>query len=792
MNKLIVFLMISLLIIPVAISVTNYTQLGDDDNFYIRGNGVFNSNLDPQTDVIITPQIFTDPKKSPLINDFDGDGFIEIVILNGITINILQNKTLTTVDTLTLNAVSSERFSNIIIFDIDGDDSEEIILVGEKSGLLHILNFTGGDLQLQNEINASETITHTVDGSGTSVSGLFTIGCSEPNRCLMAYGSTNFLTAGGGVFAAEIYASYFNSTAVANELQLKDGGTAFDTFCPPKIRHMVTANYDPFSDTDIEFIFTYSRPDVASSDSGDDIEIFWVNIESNNSVTLELNTLTTEVGEIFGVESSSVSSMCTNQNTNINYRFTGGIGEALPSKFFSAPLVFDANGGTGGLETIVAMSTDNNEFIMIMYDALGTEVREFPLIQETEGHLISNVFRAEVFDDSTSEQDFCVLGQQSEPQGIFNEAVNILCGSLRDANGFGAFNLQTIEFRSEDTFGLPFNVSDSFDELQILTHAVEFDESNSESEALTSYGVIELDLNRNIFSACFLANECDLNLLFENPREDGVVISSDFDNNNLEDLLVLTSTNLFYIDDGFENQPVSQLDFTTNPCIDSVWKLNTSVEITVAATDPELDLVQVSATLYDGDGNEDSQISANVSSGTFVPFTFTANKSIGAGTLTMTGVDVENPSQVLTETKTFSVANNGVEFNDCTTTGSSSAAVVNDTGLNVSSAATSNEGLGDFFEGAANTFRVSPLIVALILMLGFTLAVLTTPSGEGAGNMMITHNKILMVGLGNLVIFIIAVIAGAISFGILLTILVLGGLIFGFWIKHQVTKSPMQ
>ncbi len=661
MNKILMVLMIAfILVLPISVADVDYTEAGEQDGFFIRGNGVFNANLDP-SDITISTAVLGDPEQIPLVFDLDGDGVQEIIVINDETITIFQNKTLDVLALFALTASADDTFSNMIVFDIDGDGAREIIVASEAGETLHILNYSSTSLIVaQNTISLSG-LTHS---SVESVTGQITIGCESTDRCLMTYSDIDRPVDSTGVFA-----SFFNSSFVGNEILLQ-GSTTTNVFCPPKIRRMAIANYDFNVDSDVEFISTYIRPGIPGGVVS--YFVFWINVESDNTLTEELQSSFSE-GNIFTGATNEFE--CDNSFGGNSFSSSGGFGDALPGKFVTSPLTYDADPSTIGLETIIGFMEDNNEFKLKMFKADGSERRSFPSVQDSEGQILSNVFRAEIFDDSTSETDFCVLSQDITEQ----EHLIVTCGSLTDTNGVGIFNTQTIEFRSDDLS--IFNVTDDFNHWGIVAHSGEYDSSNSVSEIISTWGVLEPVFDGILCTFGIDAVDCGLDLIFTNPATitDGTVVPVDLDNNDLEDFLVLTQTNLFYADDGFSNQPVNAFclepgsvtgtctQYATNPCIDSVWKINTSVEITITPIDPEADLVQVSATLYDGDSNQLTQTSGNVSSGTTVPFSFTANKTIGAGTLTLTAVDiVENPTTIRTVTKSFSVASTGVEFNDCT------------------------------------------------------------------------------------------------------------------------------
>ncbi|KKN07611.1 hypothetical protein LCGC14_1065180 [marine sediment metagenome] len=788
----VLLLIFLILIISLVSADVEYTEAGEADNFYIRGNGIFNEQLDP-ADVLISTAVIADPKKVPLVNDLDGDGVQEIIILNGRSINIFQNKSLDIAGSLTLDVPSNERFSNIITFDIDGDSLIEIILVAENNNTLHIIDYNRSTFT-ENIILIDPVTAHT---TGIDA-GLVTIGCESVNRCLMAYSDEQDTGFAGSADSTNLYASFFNSTDIANEIIL-DSSVSFSAHCPPTIRTMSKADYD--LDGDVEFIFTYAEDNIATGDAGDDIHILWVNIESNQTVTEEIQVFTTEIGEIVANSNSAVDYKCDNENGNAEFRSGGGFGTALAGKFFTSPLVYDADPLTTGLETIIGAMVDNNEFIIIMYDSTGTKIREFPLIQESEGQIVSNLFRAEIFDDSTSEQDFCIFSQQST-----DDQLSLTCGSLQDSDGFGLGNLQTIEFRGD---GLAiFNVSHGFDEWNIIVHSGEHDASNSESEIITTFGTLEAEINVGVLSSCFLTNNCDLNLLFRTPQPDGTVVPVDLDgsdSNNLEDLLVLTDSNLFYLDDAFENQDVNAFcgepgsvdgtcsEFTTNPCLESVWKINTSVEITITAKDPESDLVQVSVTLYDGDSNELTLTSGNISSGTTAPFSFEANKTISAGTLTLTAVDIiENPDDIKTVTKTFSVGPNGVEFNDCTTSVTTGVLGVEAEPEPEDLILTTETGnaIESGFLTVANFTGVSVFIMWLIFMAIVAVAIFqgNTIFNRERGREDEGH-KLGIIIIAEILMLVVGTLLGFIPIGIVITIVVLGLIAVGLFFSRIMTGN---
>lgn len=785
------YIVMFLLIISISFAKTDYNESGNFDNFYQLGLAAFNENLNPiDVNAQTTTIIVSTGRKIPLVSDLDGDGLTEVIILDGRNIEIYQNKSLNIVASFTLGVASAtERFSNILTFDIDGDGLREIILIAEEEEELHILEYNRSTLVNQTRfqgINLS-ILSHTAGSKG----GEFAIKCSSTERCLMVF-SNQINTGFAGfpetpLFFGASFGSTQSSISTSFETQL-DTAVSNSVFCLSNIRHIAAADYDGDNGganaDPSEFEFIISNIEISQSIATDELaNIYWVDILPNSSVVLDQPVVqTTRLGSILGASTTGARFSCDNSNgANQNVDADAPL---FPSYYITSPLVFDA-APESGLETIIGIGIDPDEFKILMFEKDGTFLDDFPEVADSEGILLSNVFKADIFDDST--EDFCVMGFNGDPIG-FDDSLSVTCGSRNDPDGFGLTNFQTIEFRFNKE-GL-FNISPTYDNNAVLAHSIETNEENDIDEVLSAYGVLEL------IRTCTITGNCDMNLIFQNPKSDNEprVISTDaFDKVGLEDLIILTEDNLFYLDDGFTNQPATITNLFNNPCLDSVWKINTSVEVKVTATDPEDDTVSVRAVLYQSDSNEQTIGFVNVSSGTEVPFSFIANKTIGGGNLLIEAFDpVNNPTTVDSILKVFSVAAAGVEFNDCTSSESFLVNVsVGITGLNISEAAAQNEALTNFIEETSSLFKVQPVVIILLLMLAWTVAVMTTTGGQGMSSM-ITLNKVVFMVVGNVFIFLVAIIAGAISFGILLTVVILSLVILGIWARRVFTRdSPM-
>ncbi len=803
--------LVILLFIPIAFSVnqvakTDYNESGNSDNLYQLGLGRFNSQLDPDTvnNEQTTTVAVTTGRKVPLVSDLDGDGFPEVVILDGRNIEIFQNKTLTFVDSFTLDTASDERFSNMITFDIDGDGVREIIIVAEEERELHILQYNRSNLINQTPFAGIDLSSLNLQGGASS--GEVVIKCSSTERCLMVYPNTLRSGFSGSPVTIDLSASFFNSSQEGInpvfQVQIdQTGGTS--AFCQSNIRHLTSIDYDAdnggVSADPSEFEFIGSVMEVLAGASGEEnVVIFWLDILPNSSVVLDQSIITNERPEdILGVSSSGVAFTCDNSGGgNIN-TVTGN--PVFAGFYVTSPLVFDAE-STSGLETLVGMAIESDDFKIIMFEKDGSFLDDFPEATNTEGIMMSNIFKADIFDDST--QDFCIVGFNGDPLGGIDDSLSVTCGSRNDPNGFGAFNIQTLQFRF-DKEGL-FNISLTYDQHAVLAHSAEMNTANDVDEIVSAYGVLELNRDDSIGSTCSgLFGSCDMDLVFpqrktaNNPR---VITTDAFDEFGLEDMLILTDLNLFLLDDGVTNQPVNAWCgqsgsitgtcsiYKINPCLDSTWKQNTSVQILVTPKDPEFDLLSVRARLYAGDTNQFDSGFINISSGQEFEISqgvFTANKSGGGFQIIIDAIDInENPTVTESVTKTFSVASSGVETFDCTSTFETGLGDVDVTNLSLTPDGFIDENApeADGVKIAVNTlsgiFGLGGATVWLIIMAIVAVGIIT---GTGAISIQtlgrLDFNAVMAGVVGALfvdgIIFIIGAINGVFSAGVVFLVILL-------------------
>ncbi len=138
-------------------SVSGYEKLGGDaTNTFQSGRGIF-SELD--ADLVEAKVIsISNGQKSPIIGDMDNDGINEIIVIDNNIVKVFQGEELTLV--FAYNYGTTQKISNIIMFDIDGITDLELIFALEEDEEMHILKWNGTNLNLNNIIDLSVIPNH--------------------------------------------------------------------------------------------------------------------------------------------------------------------------------------------------------------------------------------------------------------------------------------------------------------------------------------------------------------------------------------------------------------------------------------------------------------------------------------------------------------------------------------------------------------------------------------------------------------------------------------------------------
>lgn len=776
LGVLVLFLLL-LLALPISFANTDYNETGNYDGYFMAGTGFFNDVEMQSSADYSTFSRAIDGIMTPLIADLDNDGVNEIIVIDDNTIRLYNvdvlAEQLTIVDSLN---IYDGYYSNMLVYNIDGDEYPEIIIASEETSneIIFMLQYNGSDFIIEYQVPYT-SLTHNT--------GEVLLKCADVNKCMIAY---FYDQVSGGSADQTLRVAGFNTTNVYDQETVLAGG-GFQQRCFPTIRNAQVVDYD--NDGYNEYVFSFVNFNSALGDSGEQYHIIYVQQNPTASITFEkdkaITDSTVNIDEILG--GGSTSYIC--QNT-VSYK-TGG-GTTYIGSILSNPLVFDIDGSSSnGLETAIAFMLDIDEFRIYVFKADGTELDHYPEINEVDGILISNMIRANIFTD-TQNDDFCVMGYENNDQEI-----DLICASDQTSELY-----HSREFKM-DISGL-YNITQSYNQYHSLIHSAQHSTETTDgvnlNEIVNSYGVLEVVWD-DIYKI-EVPNVYTLNLLFENPKADATVISSDVENVGREDLLALTTTNLWYIDDKYTNSPAYISEYYNNPCLDATWKINTSIETRITVEDIDEDRVGSRAILYYGDSNEqDTGWTTNATSGTTFSFsTFKINKTISVGTLRLMGRDVENPDDVDTIDLTFSVGLNGVEFGDCTTdieldvpdeavTVPSECNTDDDCPTNyfcINATCTARDDISVMIgiEEASTLFNMPKSLFWWIVMLGVAIAGITS-----AKYFNFAHGGLVLVGLIvfiELILLIIGTIIQAISPAYLVIIVTIGIMIVSLWVVRMI------
>ena len=714
-------LILAVFIIPYSNALGSYPYVGGINYDYQLDRGFFSST----TNYSLQTRSITSPLQTPLIADLDGNGTNEIIVLDGSTIRLYHSRTLDIIDAV--NLPTSDTYSNMYIYDIDADSKKEILIARESNEKIDILDYNGSLFQVQNTLDYS--------GLAYSNDGETVISCASNDRCLLVYiNEDNSL---GGSIRDYISAVGFTSSGVGTPtLIAQTGATPPQVFCMPRIKSMPLEDYD--ADGEDEYIVSYVLGHTTSNEYAY-ISYLWVN--ASNSVFLE-QTITRNINNIF-------------DDATINCN------EADPLKndtgnFVTSPLVFDVDGApSNGLETVIGYQKNQEEFKIVSYNSDGSVLDVYPALFDADGKIISNVIRTNIDPDSPAGTDFCVMGYQ-EDLGI----IDLLCASEQ---GSGIFDPESDEFEYNIS-GL-YNISKNYSFYNNMIHSTQHSSVTTDgvdlNEIITPYGIFSID---------YVGNN-ELLMHFQNPRGDGSLLSFDVEEVGRDDLLLLTPTNLWYIDDGYSKSPGEIDNYIINPCLDSTWKQNTSVSVAITVVDIDGDDVSAKAVLYEGEAFEqDSGWTANASSGTTFTFNFIANESIGTSKLTLYGKDDDFLTQEDSIILSISVGADGLEFGDCSTEVDVETSI--EEAEEEAELEEENETIQTFVADTKTNLGISitDQLFWFLIMAVVTGAILWGATKEG------WDPKVALVGVGvfNSLMLIIGIAEGFISVTILFIILLLG------------------
>lgn len=593
-TKTIILLIISLTLIITCFALPvlagTYPATGGEDGTHsVDGLGYFNS-INALNIEVTGVRTISSPSFHPLVDDLDGDGENEIIIFNGNTMEMYSELTLGVIDAVSMTGVGPTNI-RATVYDIDGDGYKEVIARAYNDATVDILEYNGTHIFIEHTFEMLSSISDCI------------FECVAANRCVAA--CTYRMTPASGLPVQMRYDT-FNSTQVIRSTT----GTSITygtNACPlhPSVPSFYIGNTDTDSDLEVVtsyVIYVHSVPDSVNRV----VEIY--NLYDNNSMSYQARDTSADAG--MGVYAGA--------NTDACY-LTGA------DKYITSPGVGNLDGAVGdGLEIVVGMMDSTDTYEINQYSGINLHLDETynDGVFSGEGELVSNVMFMDAFPRSST-QDFCVVAFEKTEQEI-----TALCGTNSPAFGY----------LDEQSFDMPlssfmnWNVSQSVFSYTRLTTATDMistlEDGENLDEIVTSFGILSLDYDS-------VSGE-DLQVVYNSPiGRDAILLPVDVQGNGLNDLLAMTTSNLYYVDDGFSNTPafINEDYSEIDPCTSRIWKLNTSVLISVRADDIDTgDRVQARAILYYGTANEnDTGWSAPTTSPTDYSFVFEANKSIVGG-----------------------------------------------------------------------------------------------------------------------------------------------------------------
>lgn len=735
---------------------TSYTEVGGNDDTFRGETGFFNTLIN-LSNVAFRSRNIDEPKFVPLVADLDGDGIKEIIIVSGTQIEIYSDTDLDIIDAIDL---TQEIFTPPIIMNFNVENSDlEMAFIREKAASSAksfeavFVNFTGGVLGIE---KVSDTMESNL--GGTQEIDDIIMGCDENTDCMTA------VTLVDGGTNSQMVMFTFNYTN-ATKLRVITENGVLNRLCPSRIKKIATT--DLTGDGDTDFIFSWLDFDANTGDN-EVLRVRAYEFQSTPHIAgiTEVWEATITLTDFLGDDTSQ---NCTSLNVG---------------QYVSSPVAFEFDGFVGnGLEVIVAANNDGSDFKMYSFKSDGVFLDDYPEVFEADGVIISNPIVMDVFDD-TDTVDVCVLGFDAS-----EDIYDLLCaseqtGDIPETNEFtvsaGGVNITSGSLITNN-----------------IVHAVQMSSiiagETNVHEILFASGVYRLIIEEEVgaLSPCRLIGACSMVAIWGNPKSDSATVPIDYENIGRVDILALTATNIWYIDDGFTNSDCSNqiciTEYTINPCIDTTWKENTSVVVTMTLEDVDEDVLQGRVILYHGDENAiDSGWSVNVSSGTTVSFgDMNANKSISSGTLRL--VAREGQTAGINETFDFpiSVGSVGVEFNDCTTSVDVSiveeAEIVeggetvsgNNSIINTLNTLGAQTGLGG---------TVLWFVIMIIVGVAMTVANKMTSSADF---MMIIGVTLLM----EFFMLILGFFIGVVSLAVLISVIVVSLVIIGLFISKVLVKS---
>jgi len=399
---------------------------------------------------------------------------------------------------------SSTPVSNIIIFDIDGDGFKEILfLSGTSSADLQIIEYNGTSI-------SQDTIPSIISaGAGARQQDTdIAIQCRGVNDCIAVFPELT-----SNAVTPNLRARIFNSTSgIGSHTSIDTGdGGGNGLWCIPK----------------------GTTPQVIDSNGDGEDNYVFSSMERRGVTDLafsiyELETSTGSISTDVVVNSELTDSLLTQKSWQTS---TSVCSEEALSVTNVIAYNYDNTPGTEEDFAIGFMKSDT-EFNINVYSNSGSLDHNFPDGGlDGDGPIISNLFRGSFISDDSN--DVCVIGL-NPAQGSDPNQLDMVCA--RKAGSVGVDQI----FQWEEAEDLSFNVTETSDLYSHIVHSAEYDNVAATSEVLTPFGIFDAgDFSQFDFFQELVESS------FKLGGVEASVISIDANNDNSDDLLLLTDTNLF-------------------------------------------------------------------------------------------------------------------------------------------------------------------------------------------------------------------------------------------------------
>lgn len=708
----------------------DYERVGDND-FY---GGIISPDM--RAGDIATPVSYTLPSNTgtPLVSDVDGDGVFEYVALTPTSVRVLSyNETSGLIDseaTYTHGCnVSYTGMSNLAITDFNSSDSyKDIVLVCYKDHNTNEIMFLQWNT---NTFNLNHTPTTTI---GADLTSNFQLACDDTSanpRCFLVGDD------GGLQNPSDTYGVAFNYTKLGSQVLFYSKASSYT--CPPYNNFVSVAQMD--DDNIKEFVFS-----ILNYYSG--------NVESYVFIADVTNTLVVSEGLQF--------------ETNEPY-YTGfsDCAHYLDyARVVTSPTVSDWDGDNINEFALGVMETSST-YRMYVYDTDGVQLNSFPLLARS-GRILSNVFPANIIYDTIQVNDACMLAWDST-----SSELDLMCGN----KGSSGFDNEVFSITLNNDVNLTNNINDTHMHMMTVDASDNTVDGNDLDEILTPWGIMAPVYNSFI---PFTDNTLSRIIDFETSKS-GSWVGDDTDSDGYSELVYMTDSRLYYIDDTYVNRRPYTLNVTIKPC--SPIKVNESIRVSFEAFDYDDNTVYANVSLYIENDNVYNFPTQNVSGATSEGAEFYFFKEYGAN---LTGTyrlniriwDNESDNPIILE-YTFTVATEGNLYEDCErvigVTPPEGTGYISES--ENENATTTSDVTGNALDQMTNTFYDNTGLGSTIFWLILMLMV-------GAGVLWGTYNyptpmSFSLIGLTEIVMFIIGVKLGYISSGVLWTMIIFGVMVVG-------------